>query len=517
MGEQTAEQIAHRVVEVGLLDDRQMQAAWGEFGRTDATPDEFLQFLVRRELLTNYQVTRLLNGERGGYFYGDYKVLYLVSAGSFARVYRAVDRRNGRVVAIKLLRRRFADNQEQTEQFVREGEMGRTLRHPNIVPIYEVYSKGANHFLVMEFVEGHNLRDFLKIRKKIDPPEATRMLVDIASGLNYAHGRGVCHRDLKLTNVLVSSRGQARLIDFGLAGGDLEDNEEELETAANPRTIDYAGLERATGVRKDDPRSDIYFLGCIYYYILTGKSPLQETKDRIQRLSRQRYMDVKPIHRIDPDLPRVVALLVNKSMELDADKRYQTLGQMLVDLNIAYKRLLAGGDKQETAADLDSDAGKETVAASDEERNRLTAMLIPEHQRRVLMFVESNIRMQDIFRDGMKRCGYRVLLTSDPQRAIGRLKENAKSADCVIFSSGDIGQSALEAFNEFGQCEETKHIPAVLLLGEKQSGWREHARIDKQHRLIAMPIKLKELRSVLTQLVPPLPGEAAATGAANEN
>jgi serine/threonine-protein kinase len=512
MTEQTAEQIAHRVVEAGLLDDRQMQSAWGEFGRAEGTAEEFLQFLVRRELLTNYQVTRLLHGERGGYFYGDYKVLYLVSAGSFARVYRAVDRRNGRVVALKVLRRRFSDDSAQTDQFAREGEMGRTLRHPNIVPIYEVSSKGHNHYLVMEFVEGHNLREFLKIRKKLDPVEATRLMIDITSGLNYAHQRGVLHRDLKLTNVLVSSRGQARLVDFGLAGGDLDESDDDLDAVANPRTIDYAGLERATGVRKDDPRSDIYFLGCIYYHILTGKAALRETKDRIQRLSRQRFVDVVPIHRVEPDLPRVVALIVNKAMDLNPDKRYQTPAQMLVDLNIASKRLESGASAQETAADLDAAEPRElAIVASDEERNRISAMLIPEHQRRALMFVESNIKMQDIFRDGMKRCGYRVLLTSDPQRAINRFRENDKTADCVIFSTGDLGQAALDAFNELADHDETRKLPAVLLLGEKHTAWASRARVDSRRRVITMPLKLKELRSAITQLVPPLASDQPAS------
>lgn len=501
MGELSAEQIAQRVGELNLLDDRQLQSAWGEFGNPTATAQDFLQFLVRRELLTNYQVTRLLNGERGGYFYGDYKVLYLVSAGSFARVYRAVDRRNGRVVALKVLRRRYSEDKAQCEQFVREGEMGRTLRHPNIVPIYEVGSKGVNHFLVMEFVEGHNLRDFLKIRKKIAPAEAIKLMIDVANGLSYAHGLNVCHRDLKLTNILVSSRGQARLVDFGLAGGEIDEDD---DAQVNPRTIDYAGLERATGVRKDDMRSDIYFMGCILYELLTGKAPLQ-TGDRIQRLSKQRFLDVVPIHRVDPELPRVVALIVNKAMELNPEKRYQSPGQLLIDLNLAQKRLASGEPVQERAGDLDDGEQQDhEIAASDEERNRISAMMLPQAERRALMFVESNTRMQDIFREGMKRCGYRVLLTSDPQRALSRFKDNAKAADCVVFSSGDIGSSALEVFNAFAEQEETRDVPAVLLLGEKQQGWKPKAKLSKHRHVVTMPIKLREFRTLITQLAPPL-------------
>ena len=502
MGELNAEQIAQRIVELNLLDDRQMQAAWGEFGQATAPADEFLQFLMRREQLTNYQVTRLQNGERSGYFYGPYKVLYLVSAGSFARVYRAVDSRNGRVVALKVLRKRFSEDPNQCDQFLREGEMGRSLRHPNIVPIHEACSHGKSHFLVMEFVEGHNLRDFLKTRKKFAPLEATKILIDIANGLHYSTSRGVCHRDLKLTNVLMSSRGQARLVDFGLAGADERIGDESLENQANPRTIDYAGLERATGVRKDDARSDVYFMGCMFYHLLAGKPPLQETKDRIQRLSKQRFLDVVPIHQVEPDLPRVVTLIVNKAMELDPDKRYQSPGQMLIDLNLAAKRLADpdGGRDAEPGAD-----GEEAPLGTDVERNRLEAMLIPNAQRKALMFIESNLKMQDIFRDGLKRAGYRVLLTSDPQRALARFEDDAKSADCVVFSTGDLGESALEAFNAFGDGEKTRNIPAVLLLGDTQRDWKKQAKLAKHRVAISMPIKLRQLRGVLTELVPPLP------------
>ena len=98
-------------------------------------------------------------------------------------------------------------------------------------------------------------------------------MVDIAAGLSYAFERGICHRDLKMSNVLVSSVGQAMLLDFGLAAAENDD----AANSPNPRTIDYAGLERATGVRKDDQRSDIYFLGCIFYHMLTGKPPIVET------------------------------------------------------------------------------------------------------------------------------------------------------------------------------------------------------------------------------------------------
>lgn len=264
MARPTAEMIAQRAFDLGLLSERHLQEVWGSFGSRAVDLDDFLQTLVRRELLTNYQVDRLVKGERGGFFFGDYKVLYMVGTGTFARVYRAVHKNTGQIVAVKALRNRFSDSPSQYGLFLREGELGRSLRHTNIVPIYEVHSTGHVHFLVMEFIEGRNLREFVKVRKLIEPAEATRLMIDVCRGLDYAFQQAVTHRDLRMSNVLVSSRGQAKLVDFGLASADEAMNGTFEFDMPTTRTIDYAALERATGVRKDDPRSDIYFAGCIY-------------------------------------------------------------------------------------------------------------------------------------------------------------------------------------------------------------------------------------------------------------
>ncbi len=313
MVELTAEQIAQRAFDLDLLDQRQLKEVWGVIGSRQVTGDEFRQLLERRELLTNYQSERLLRGDRTGFFYGDFKVLYLIGTGTFARVYRAAHRHTGEIRAVKVLRRRFADNPIEAERFLREGEMGATLRHPNIVPIYEVVARGDVPFLVMDFVEGRNLREFIKIRKKFDPTDATRMIADVAAGLSYAFEKGICHRDLKMSNILISSRGQAKLVDFGLAAAENQDDDEN----ANPRTIDYAGLERATGVRKDDNRSDIFFLGAIYYHLLTGVAPIVETRDRSQRLSRSRFTSIIPIQQVDASLPKAVITVVTRAMEFN--------------------------------------------------------------------------------------------------------------------------------------------------------------------------------------------------------
>src|SRR5687767_14996585 len=148
----SAEQLTQRLLDTGLLDSRQIESLWAELGTRDVSFEDLMSLLLRKELLTNFQLERLVKGERTGYFYGAYKVLYLVGTGTFARVYRAAHVDTNRLVAVKALRKRFREDKSMTEQFVREGKIGMKLRHPGIVPIYEVIEQ-PSPALIMEFIE----------------------------------------------------------------------------------------------------------------------------------------------------------------------------------------------------------------------------------------------------------------------------------------------------------------------------------------------------------------------------
>ena len=488
MAQQTAEQIAQRAFNLGLLDERQLQEVWSSFGSRSVALEDFLQTLVRREYLTNYQVERLVKGDRTGFFFGDYKVLYLVGTGTFARVYRAVHRETSKVVALKVLRNRYSENPAQANQFVREGRVGGALRHPNIVPIFDVVSKGKCHFLVMEFIEGRNLREFVRIRKRLDPVEATLLMIGITDGMRYAFEQGLTHRDLKMSNVLVSSRGEAKIVDFGLASMDETLTDDVLADLPNTRTVDYAALERASGVRKDDSRSDIYFLGCMYYNMLVGQPPLVETRDRLHRLSKQRFLDVVPIQKFDASIPVCVSLVVNKAMSLSAENRYQSPAAMFVELRSAHRRLSA-------------ERSEEGAGTGNGESVQGGSSGVPSTGRSV-MVVESDAKIQDVFREGFKRAGYRVLVIADPVRAVSRFRLDPTVADCAVFNAQTLGQTALEMFNELGAEERTQAVPAVLLIDETQRGWKSQARLDRHRVVLPMPITMKQLRTALTQLTP---------------
>jgi tRNA A-37 threonylcarbamoyl transferase component Bud32 len=497
MSEMTAEKLGQKITDAGLLESRELEAVWGELGTREVSVDQFTSLLMRRDLLTNFQLDRLIKGERSGYFYGNYKVLYLTGTGTFARVYRAVERGTGRVVAVKVLRKRFRDDGVMTEQFLREGQIGMNLKHPNVVPIYEVSSNPNAPYLVMEFVEGRNLREMVKVRKKLTPAESMRITIDILTGLAFAAEKGMSHRDLKLSNVLVTSKGRAKLVDFGLAAIRSTETIKD-DDSPNARTIDYAGLERASGCRANDPRSDLFFVGCMLYNMVSGQPAMYETRDRIQRLSISRYQNIKPLIQVDSTVPKPIAAFVQKAIELSPEKRYSKPTEMLEDA----KRVLARVEAGEVA-----DAEAATAAAAAGEVPMASAVKLPsemEGVNRTVMVVESRIEMQDVFREKLKKYGYRVLVFSDPARAIARIDDaHNKLVDVVLFSALALSDDALDAFNKFGSSDATKNLPAILFVDPKQSDLIKNAKLSDKRVLVSMPLKVKELRETLMQLLGP--------------
>ena len=490
MSEPSAEKLAHFAYDLQLIDERQLDQLRSELGSLSGTSDDFRRAALRRELLTNYQIDRMLKKERAGYFYGDYKVLYLIGQGTFARVYRATHKKTSKVYAVKVLRKRFRDDAAQMELFLREGEVGLLLRHPNIVPVYEVNTDPASPYFVMDFVEGQNLREFVKVRKKLDVPDATRLMIDVMSGLAYAAQQGIFHRDLKLSNVLVTSRGTARIVDFGLYGTRASDDS--AGETPNARTIDYVALERTTGVKKNDPRSDLFFAGAMLYHMLCGVPPLPEAKERSQRLSATRYREIKSILEIDSALPRSVASVVSRAMELAVERRYQNPAEMLADLQAAQRKM----DSTEGA-----DAGPAAPPIIAVTPTPPQPTVEQEGANHSVMIVESHTELQNLLRDKLKKHGYRVLVISDPQRALDRFKEDVPPAEVVLFSAGFLGESAIDAFNRFGDQEPTRKMPAILLIDEHQDELIPMAQLGPHRVLLKMPLKVREVRETLKRLL----------------
>ena len=489
----TTEELSRRIFECGLAETRDLDGVITELGARASSIDAFRQELLRREILTNWQLKRLDEGSKTGFFFGDWKVLYLVGAGTFARVYRASNRKTGEVRAVKVLRQRYVTDKATTENFVREGKTVMRLQQENIIRIHDVQSDKERTFMVMDLIEGQNLRDYVKAHGRLELLRAMTILRDLSAGLAYAFKRGITHRDLKLSNVLLASNGKAFLVDFGLAGGD-KDVTGEAEDMVNPRSIDYAGLERISKVRRNDKRSDIFFLGCMLYHMLSGKPAMVETRDRMRRMSAQRFKEIPPITSLVPDLPGRVQVLLNKMLELDANKRMQTPSEVF-DAADAIIKASEAGEQDESGKKMAEQAAQRLSDTKSKEE---------EGGGRTLMLIESKQKIQDLFRDKLKEVGYKLLIFSDPRRALARFEymdpTAPRPAEVVMFSCADMGADALNAFNFFATNDDTKSFPAILLVTENQQNYVKQAKLAEHRRVATLPVKIKELRELLLEL-----------------
>ena len=417
----------------------------------------------------------------------------------------------GKVVALKVLRSVISDDSGQTDQFYREGLMGVSLRHPNIVPILRIGLKGElalpGHGVCRR---GKSARLHESPQEVFSPAEATKFAIDIAAGLDYAFQRGISHRDLKLTNVLASpAAGRQSWSTSGLPAPTRSWLTNRL-TGERIKRANHRLRRPGTRHRRAQGRCPQRHLFHRLHLLshADGTCPrCRRRSDRIQRLSKSRFTGVVPIHQACPGIPRVVAAVVNKAMSLEPEKRYQTPGQMHADLRMAADRLAAGEDEAYVGTDEVTPNESAPLSPADQIRKqREAARYLPDSQRRALLVVESNSQLQDAFRDALKRYGYRVLMISDPKRAMVRLEDPAHPVDGIILSSGELGEGAIDAFIDMASGEQTGKVPAVLLLDMKHPEWQAKLKPHLAgHRVaLSLPVKLREVRDLLFRLVPPV-------------
>ncbi len=341
MADLEAQDLVQQAVLLGLMRQEQATEALNE--AEDGSTEAISRTMLRKGMLTSWQLDRLKKGDTGGFFFGDCKVLFHLAEGTFARVYRGMRVYGDQPVAIKVLRQRFFSDPGAIDRFKKEAENGMKLIHSNIVRILDYGERDRRCFMIMEYVEGSNLREFLRIRQRFSAKAALPLMIGLAEGLKYSHERGVTHRDIKATNILISSSGVAKLVDFGLAT--IESEEKKESSVVNVRTVDYSALERTCGSPKGDPRSDVFFLGCVYYQMLTGQAPMPETesKDMLTKMLKRSLGAIKPIsehhHAPDAELCRII----EKMMKIELKARYQTVDEVIADLQVYVEREAEGG------------------------------------------------------------------------------------------------------------------------------------------------------------------------------
>src|SRR5215510_8306408 len=265
---------------------------------------------------------------------GRYQIRSLLGAGGMGEVYLAQDTSLNRKVALKVLPTDLASNQDRMRRFKQEATAAASLNHPNIAHIYEIGEANGINFIAMEYVDGPTLRHKIHNEDE-DLSKLLRILQHVAEGLAKAHDAGIIHRDLKPDNVMITSDGHAKILDFGLAklieapASSDSEGPTILQQHSTPGlilgTLGYMSPEQAQGRSKEiDHRSDIFSFGCILFEAVTGQRPFAD-ESVIKSLHRVVYEDAPPIRDFNPSAPPDLQQIVRLCLAKDRVERYQTI------------------------------------------------------------------------------------------------------------------------------------------------------------------------------------------------
>jgi hypothetical protein len=281
-----------------------------------------------------------------------YRVVGLLGRGGMGAVYRAEHRLMQRQVALKVINPSLTTSADSVERFRREVVAAARLTHPNIVAAYDAEQAGDLHFLVMELVEGMSLNALVQRRGRLSVTDACRCVRQAALGLQHAHEQGMVHRDIKPHNLMLTPKGQVKILDFGLArfvsetsraAGDL------TQAGTVMGTPDYMAPEQAQDPRAADIRADIYSLGCTLYHLLTGQRPFPEG-DSLNKVIAHIQRAPRPVAELRPDVPAELCGVVERMLAKDKDQRFQTPAEVAAAL-APFTRQQRAPEGERTQAD----------------------------------------------------------------------------------------------------------------------------------------------------------------------
>ncbi|MDR0705624.1 MAG: serine/threonine protein kinase [Planctomycetaceae bacterium] len=322
----------------GLVDSVKLDEALAsiESEATEGQLDE-VQYvasaLVKRYLLTVWQVKQLLKKRYRGFFLRQYKILGHLGSGGMSSVYLAEHTLMQRRVAVKVLPRKRLEKSIYLERFIREAQAIASLDHANIVRAYDIDHEGDLHYIVMEYFPGENLQKIIEKEGKITFARIVNILRQVSGALAYAHAVGVIHRDVKPSNILVNTQGEVKILDLGLALLDerlYEGRITHIQEETILGTADYLAPEQALDSHKVDARADIYSLGGVLYFCLTGHPPFSDGSVS-RRLLDHQQKEPPSILLDRPDTPEDLILLCKKMMSKRPENRQQSAAEVTRD------------------------------------------------------------------------------------------------------------------------------------------------------------------------------------------
>lgn len=264
---------------------------------------------------------------------GRYEIQEIIGVGGMAVVYKAYDNIDDRIVAVKILKEEFLQNEEFRRRFKNESKAIAVLSHPNIVKVYDVSFGDRLQYIVMEYVEGITLKEYIEQQKVINWKEAVHFVTQILRALQHAHDKGIVHRDIKPQNIMLLQNGNIKVTDFGIARFSRSETRTMTESAIG--SVHYISPEQARGEITDD-KADLYSVGVVLYEMLTGQLPFQ-SDSAVSVAIMQLQSDPKSPRELNDQIPVGLEQITMKAMQKDVRDRYQSAAEMLLDLD-EFKR-----------------------------------------------------------------------------------------------------------------------------------------------------------------------------------
>ena len=299
-------------------------------------PKTLQQILLDKRFLTKTQALRVQNTIReskdtAGQIPG-YKVLGKLGSGAMAVVYKAKQLSLDRVVAIKVLPKKFVQKSDYVERFYKEGKIAAKLNHNNIVQAIDVGEVGGLYYFVMEYVEGKTLYDDLSKGKIFDEGEALEIILQLSHALSHAHSLGLIHRDVKPKNIMINKDGVVKLADMGLARETSDIKAAKHEQGKAFGTPYYIAPEQIRGLVDIDGRADIYALGATLFHMVTGRVPFEAgTPSEVMKKHLKEPL-IPPDH-INTALSAGISEVIEVMMAKNRDERYKTMEEVITDLD----------------------------------------------------------------------------------------------------------------------------------------------------------------------------------------
>lgn len=472
--------------------------------RSGVDASAIAQSLVQAKLLTPWQTEKLLAGQVDHFFLGRYKLLSALGSGAMGSIFLAEHVRMRRRAAVKILPRRFVEDAKRLELFYREAEATAALDHPNVVRAYDVDNEGETYYLVMEYVEGANLDQIVTREGPLHYARAAEYVRQVADGLSHAHERGIIHRDVKPANLMLDSKDRVKILDMGLSQWEQVEASPSESPESLSGTPDFFAPELASGSTQGNARSDIYSLGCTFFFLLTGQPPFSASS--IPALLREHERTPPPmLCEFVPEFPEELDAIYQRMMAKRPEDRFSSTREICTAI----------ADWQSTV---------DTPAPSSESRAPET----PSGEAPTVLVAEDDEVTRQMLCLQLQKAGFEVRVAGDGQEAMDMMDADvtvclfdlnmprATGMDClrhvhshfpetpvIILTASDEVQDAIAAMREgaFDYLNKPCRITNVLTRVDEALRMRTRSAQDDASLDSLMQAGEKQVRATMETLV----------------